>query len=300
MQLIRPLAISQANLTSNIPIDDGTEYSAALTYALGDRVINTTGTDPTFHVYESLIDANHGNDFLDPSFWLDLGTINRLAMFDQVVGTLTTNDSGLIDVTITSSTVSNGIAFFNLAGATDIQITVSNSSGTLYDETVDLRSTFGITDWYSWFTQEVEFATDKALTNLPPYSGVTVRVQITGGDTVSCGTMVLGKLRDLGSGPEYGARGGIIDYSRKETDTFGNTTLVERPFAKRWTFTTLVPAGDVDGIFNVLSTYRATPVAWIGSEDYSSTLIFGWARDWNEEITYPSYSLLSLEIEGLI
>jgi hypothetical protein len=139
------------------------------------------------------------------------------------------------------------------------------------------------------------------LANLPPLSGTTTRVQIssTSGE-VSCGTMVLGKLRSLGSGPEYGARGGIIDYSRKEVDQFGNTTLVERAFAKRWNFTMLVPAGDVDGVFNILSSLRATPVAWIGDESYASTLIFGWARDWNEEIAYPNHSLLSLEVEGLV
>jgi hypothetical protein len=299
MQLIRPISITQANLTSNIAIDDAPEYNVAVTYALGDKVIDTTSVDATYHVYESLIAANLGHALTDQSIWLDLGSINRLAMFDQVVGT-TTDAASLIDVSIDATTVANGLALFNL-NAAQVEVTVTNASGTLYDETFSLRSTFGITDWYSWFTQEVQFATDFALTNLPPYSGTTIRVQISNAtEEVSCGTMVLGKLRDLGSGPEYGARGGIIDYSRKEADQFGNLTLVERAFAKRWNFTMLVPAGDVDGIFNVLSSYRATPVAWIGSESYASTLIFGWARDWNEEISYPSFSLLSLEVEGLV
>jgi hypothetical protein len=61
----------------------------------------------------------------------------------------------------------------------------------------------------------------------------------------------------------------------------------------------MVPNGDMAAVFRVLSEIRATPVAWIGSEDFSPTLIFGWARDWSEEIRYPTQSLLSLEIEGL-
>jgi hypothetical protein len=48
--------------------------------------------------------------------------------------------------------------------------------------------------------------------------------------------MVLGQLRDLGSTP-LGAKGGITDYSKKSTDDFGNLSLVERGFAKRWSFT---------------------------------------------------------------
>jgi hypothetical protein len=217
-------------------------------------------------------------------------------MFDQVVGTSTQGTS--IDVTVATPSVCNGIAFFNLS-AQQIQVTVSDDSGTLYDETVSLRSTFGISDWYTWFTQEVEYATEIALTDLPPNSETNVRVQITGSGTVSCGTMILGKQRSLGTGPFYGAKGGIIDYSRKVTDDFGNTSLVERSYAKRWSFQTMVAAGDVDAVFRVLAQYRATPVAWIGSDQYGSTLIYGWARDWAPEIRYPTQSLLSLEIEGL-
>jgi hypothetical protein len=297
MQMIRPITIDQTNLTSNVALDDGGEYSATVTYALGDVVIDTASADPTYHAFESLADSNLGNALTDSANWLDLGAVNRLAMFDQVVGTVTSNASS-IDVTVAATSACTGLALFNLT-ASSVQVTVSNGSGTLYDETVSLRSTFGIIDWYTWFTQEAEFDTDLVLTDLPPNLGTNIRVQITGSGTVECGTMVLGKLRSLGTGPFYGARGGIIDYSRKTTDDFGNTSLVERAFAKRWSFQTMVPNGDMAAVFRVLSEIRATPVAWIGSEDFSPTLIFGWARDWSEEIRYPTQSLLSLEIEGL-
>lgn len=294
MQLIRPITIDQSNLASNVAIDDGAEYSAAASYALGTVVVDTAST---YHAFESLIAANLGNPLDDAASWLDLGAINRLAMFDQVVGTVTAKASS-IDVTVAATTVANGLALFNLQ-ASQVQVTVSNAGGTLYDETISLRSTFGIADWYSWFTQEVEFDTELALTDLPPNSGTSVRVQITGTGTIECGTLVLGKLRSLGAGPFYGARGGITDYSRKTTDDFGNTTLVERPFAKRWSFQSMVANGDMAGVFRTLADLRATPVVWIGSEEFSPTLIYGWARDWAEEIKYPTNTLLSLELEGL-
>ncbi len=297
MQLIRPILIDQTNLTSNVLIDDGGEYSAAASYSLGTVVVDTASADPAYHAFESLADANMGNALTDASFWLDLGSINRLRMFDQIVGTVTSRAS-TIDVTVAATTVANGIAFFNLT-ASSVQVTVTNGSGTLYDETVSLRSTFGIVDWYTWFTQEVAFDTELALTDLPPNSGTSTRVQITGSGTVECGTMVLGKLRSLGTGPFYGAKGGITDYSRKTTDDFGNTTLVERAFAKRWSFNTMIPNGDVAGVFGILADVRATPVAWIGSELFSPTLIYGWPRDWGLTIQYPTQSLVSLELESL-
>lgn len=297
MQMVRPLTIDTTNLASNVAYDDGAEYSAAATYALGTVVIDTASASPTYHAFESLAAGNVGHALTDTAYWLDLGAVNRLRMFDQVNGTLTTRATP-IDVTIAATTVANGLALFNL-DAEEVHVTVTNGSGTLYDETVSLRSTFGISDWYTWFTQEVAFKSDLVLTDLPPNSGTSVRVQITGTGDVSCGTMVLGKLRDLGSGPSYGARGGIIDYSRKVTDDFGNTSLTERGFAKRHTFRSLVAAGDVDGVFDVLAQYRATPVVWIGAEAYRMTSIYGWARDWGIEIAYPSHSILALEIEGL-
>jgi hypothetical protein len=297
MQLIRPITIDNSNLTSNVALDDGAEYSAGAIYALGTVVIDTASADPTFHAFESLIDANTGNALTDSASWLDLGSVNRLAMFDQIVGTVTAKASS-IDVTVAATTVCNGLALFNLT-AQQVVVTVTNASGTLYSETVSLRSTFGITDWYTWFTQEVEYATELALTDLPPNSGTNVNVVITGTGTVECGTMVLGKLRSLGTGPFYGARGGIIDYSRKTTDDFGNVSLTERAFAKRWQFQSMVPSGDVDAVFNLLASVRAIPTVWVGTTDYGSTLIYGWARDWAEEIKYPTNSLLSLDIEGL-
>lgn len=296
--MIRPLSITNANLRSNVPLDDGAEYSASATYALGDVVIDSASSDPTFHAYESLVASNIGYALTDSSKWLDLGAVNRLRMFDQVNGTVTERATS-IDVTVTATTVCNGLALFNL-DAHSVQVTVSNESGTIYDETYSLRSTFGITDWYAWFTQEVSYKTNLVLTDLPPNSGTSVRVQITkSSGTVECGTMVLGKRRDLGVGPFYGARGGITDYSRKTTDDFGNVSLTERAYSKRHTFRCQVANGDVDGVFDLLAQYRATPVVWVGSTDFNMTSIYGWARDWGIEIAYVNHSILALEIEGL-
>jgi hypothetical protein len=298
VKIIRPLTIDATNLTSNIGEDDGPEYSAAATYALGAVVINAAGTSPTHHAYESLAAGNVGHALDDPAWWLDRGATNKFRMFDLVNGTLTIGAGGTIDVTIDTTTRADGLALFGL-DALAVHVVVTSAAGIIYDQTYSLAADAGINSWYEWLTQEKEFQTDLVLTDLPANIGNDIQVVITGTGAVSCGTMVLGQLRDLGSTP-LGAKGGINDFSKKDTDDFGNVHLVERAYNKRWSFEPLVEKHQVDPLFRILAQYRATPIVWIGAEEYSSTIIFGWARSWNVAIAYPTQSLLSLEIEGLI
>lgn len=294
MKMIRPVTVTDAVLTSNVPETDGPAYSIAATYALGTVVI-----DPILHLkYESLVANNLGNLLSNPAKWLALGATNRWRMFDKAGGTLTTQASP-IDVTIMAPARIDGLALFGL-DAQQVQVTITSVDyGVLYDRTTILRSESGITNWFSYFSEEVVFSTDLVLTDLPLTSNVAIRVQVTKPvGSVSVGTMVVGQLRDLGASL-YGVKAGIADYSRKTTDDFGNTSLVERDYAKRSTFTVALPAGQSDALFALLSKYRATPVVWVGTDIYALSWIYGWARDWSVGLTQPSHSYLSIEIEGL-
>lgn len=482
MRLVRPYTITPGNLTSNVALDDAPEYSASATYAVGDVVMSTTGAAPTYRKYESLAAGNVGNALDDASKWLDLGPVNRWAMFDTKNGTATTSTSNisvsvaidgrvdglalfgldaervyaqltytgnqhsnlltysedfsnsvwgiinaslanttlspdgtsygvfinegtstaphylkrsvtlsadnaytlsvyakagtasvvqlhldhvagvddwanfdLINGTVSAGTISAAIenvgngwyrcsvsgvcgtsspADFNLficdsptspripryAGTSrqlalwGIQLeqsavstsyiktttaAVTTTSHTPWRSLVNLQSDSGVTSWYSYFTEAIAYNTEAVLAEIPLYANPTISVKISAADgVVSCGTMVVGQSRELG-GAVYGAKGGIQDYSRKETDDFGNYTLVERSYAKRNTFRVVCENNNVDAIFNLLAEVRATPVVWLGTDDYALTWSYGWARDWAVEIAYPTKSFLTIEIEGL-
>lgn len=297
MRMIRPYSVTAANLTSNVAIT-GTEYAAGATYALGDTVINTTGANPTYHEYESLIAGNTGRALDDAAAWLDLGAINRFRMFDQVNGTLTTNATS-IDVTIAVTGRADGLALLGLDAETVQVVVTAGAYGTVYNQTYSLIDNDGITSWFDYFSEDVVYSADLVLTDLPLYTNPSIQVIITKpGGTVSCGTMVLGQSIDLGASV-YGAQAGIIDYSRKETDDFGNTSLVERSYAKRSRFKLVAPNPRVDAIFRTLAQYRATPAVWVGIESQSATWAYGWARDWYVEFSMMEQSHISLEVEGL-
>lgn len=298
MRMIRGKTVDDTVLTSsNIVEDDYAEYSAGTTYATGDRVIDTTA----HRIYESAVDGNLGNALSDETKWINVGPTNKWAMFDAKSGTAT-SDPALIDVTMNPPGRVDSLALLNLVNAVSARVVVStDADGTLFDETVSLVSTDGITDWYSWTFEEVQYRTNLYVPDLPLYSNPTIRVVITGSGTadVQCGTLSAGQEKDLGDTLFDGATVGIDDYSRKEADGFGGFNLNERPYSKTASFQSRLNKGAVDGVASVLAAYRATPAVFLGSEEYGSTLIFGFVQTWSIAIDTPLTSLLTIQIQGL-
>jgi hypothetical protein len=265
----------------------------------GGAAINTSGTQSGTHT--ATANPNLNKAITDPAFWLDIGPSNRWAMFDSYNGTATT-DASLIDVTMNLTGRADSLALLALESAISARVIVSTiADGTLYDMTYTLTSTDGIADWYSWFFEEIDRKTNLLLTDLPIYNNPTVRVVLTGTgtSTLECGNLVVGQSKDLGRTLHDGAQVGIIDYSRKEADDFGNYTIVQRAFSKRGSFQMRISKAQSDGIHQVLSDFRATPAVYAATSEYDSTLIFGFFREFNIAIDYPTENLVSIEIEGL-
>lgn len=215
-------------------------------------------------------------------------------------------DGILVGETFTADTVS-GVLLWGAQFETGSVVTsyiattttsASSSVSTVFQGSFNLQSDSGITSWYDYFSEEIIFATDLVLTDLPLYTSPIVSVSINKSGTASCGNMIVGQGRDLGN-VVYGARVGITDYSRKTVDDFGNYTLVERNFAKRASFKMVVPNTGIDQMQTLLAEYRASPVMWIGTDDYASTWLFGFYKDFAIEIAFVEQSIITLEIEGL-
>lgn len=126
-----------------------------------------------------------------------------------------------------------------------------------------------------------------------------INFTLTGGASLALGVLMIGRQRTFGTGIQFGARIGIQDYSRKETNDFGDTVLVQRAFARRANFDIQVARAEVDSFQNFLSDVRATPCLWIGSTIYESTTVFGFYKNFDILISYPEHADCSLELEGL-
>lgn len=295
MRLLRPVTITDAMLVSSTaPETDHAAWSAATTYALGNRVIKAS----THRIYESVQGSNLNHDpetDTTSTWWLDVGPTNRWAMFDQAVGSQTSQATPL--TVVLEPGIVAGLALLDVE-ASAATVTMTSGAVAVYSATVDMIDGTELVDWYGYFFDAIEPRDTLVLTDLPAYDDGQITVTLTAAATARCGTLAVGPLLEIGN-INYGAGIGIIDYSRKETDAFGVTTLLERSYARRAEVEVVVEAGRVNYVARALAAVRAIPCVWIGDTAYTCLIVYGFPRDWGININYPAYSLGRLTIEGL-
>lgn len=298
MRFIRPIEVTPAKLTSsNVPETDHPIWSATATYGIGDKVI----LDHRSYEAVAAVPAGvkPGAEVVTkdtPAKWLDIGATNRWKMFDEIVGTLTTNP-GTVSVTIQPGSVVNSLALINVQGEsvnvvmTDpIEGVVATRTYTLIDGAVD--------NWYDWFFEEIEFRTNLVVLDLPAYGTASLTVTVTSSGIAGIGALVVGKTADIGTAL-YGTGVGIDDYSIKERDGFGGWIVTEKPFSDTAKFPVAIETDRVAKIKRMLAEVRAKPVVWVGEESYEATILYGFFTSFDLVYSGPDVSDCQLEIEAL-
>lgn len=297
MKVIKPVTITPAMLISSNAVEPYATWNVATSYSK-DAIVDY-GT----HFYISLTNTNVGNNpETSTTNWALVGPDNTHAMFDGQISTETTSTSPLI-VTIAPGIV-NSIALLGLTGqSVSVVMRDGGASPPVYSKTISLEGSI-ILDWYMYFFEPFEQLSEVVLTDLPPYSNGQITMTLTSGGSVAIGEMLVGTVYALGEmALEHGATIGIIDYSKKDTDpNTGLTTFVQRAFSKRMSGQFLIENGSISGVQKVLSSIRAVPSVFIGSEDtdYSALIVYGFYRDFSIDIAYPTHSFCRIEVEGLI
>jgi hypothetical protein len=270
-------------------------YSTTQTFAKGDRIINPT----THRTLESVQAANTNKPLTDVAWWIDIGPTNRWAMFDDAVGTLA-GETGEITVVLAPGSV-DGLAIIDTTAET-VRVVVTNGLATVYDVTKSTNvGGSSINSWFKWFFEPIGKKTVLTFLDLPSYPNCVVTVTITGANPageIKVGSLIVGRQFDLGS-TEVGGNVGITDFSRKVTDDFGVTTVVERAWSKRMTLRAMVATEDVDGIVRELAKVRAKPTLFIGEEGFDSLSILGFYKDFDVDLALANISYVSLTVEGL-
>ena len=268
LRLLDPFVVGDAALiASSAAENDHPEWSPATTYPLGARVVRATA----HRIYESAAAANVGNDpAAATGKWVDIGPTNRWAMFDQALGSVT-SAAGSITVTISAGKV-DAVALLDVVAAT-VRVQAPG-----YDRTLSAS------------TGTATFL------DLPGGSG-QVTVTITGAGEVEAGTLLIGRLVALGV-TEAAPTAGITDFSRKEVDDFGETTVVQRAWARRMTARAMIATDALDVVANRIAAARARPALWIADSDLESLRVYGFFKDFSIEVG-EAVSKLSLTIEGL-
>ena len=170
-------------------------------------------------------------------------------------------------------------------------------------ETIDLLNLTRV-DYYYYFFSDYEWH-KKYMWTYPNWSNSYLYAKIVKKSTTDakCGMMAVGKLNSLGvtlAEPSLG----IIDYSKKTTDSLGRTYLSQGVYADRSELDFWLPTSNIDGVMSKLVDLRATPAVYsvdnAGEElNYKSLLIYGFYQDFEIVISGPKVSKCKITIEGL-
>lgn len=301
MQIVRPIAITDANLTSiDLTEDDEPPYDSGTTYALGDRVISVA----THRIYESLQGSNIGHPVpvspaTETDWWINVGATNIWKMFDGGVATQTVAIDGF-EVVLTPGRI-DSLALLNLEAST-YQAVLTSGVDVVYDSGVVSVEATQVGDWYEYFYEPIVNISDIVLTNIPQYADGVLTVTIAApGSVAKLGMLIVGTFRDIGV-LQVRPRVSIKDYSVKTTDQWGNVTVTQGDFSKRMSAEVAVTNVLIDEMVRLLTAYRAVPVVWVGTTEYTSTIIFGFFAAFEfviEHVSEPPMSLYSLSVEGL-
>ena len=297
--VIIPKTIDDSNfITSTLPETDYAAWSSATTYGIGDRVILTTG----YHkIYESVVGSNlNHNPGTASTHWVEVSPTNRWAAFDTSGGTFSYSSGANIVFSFTADRATS-IALVELT-ARSVRIQASAPGyPNYYDQTYNLGDRAVINNWYDYFTADSFLATELIVTDIPAIPSTTFTITIeNNGNPLQVGNFIVGTNIELGN-TKYGAKIGIIDYSKKDVNEFGKATIIKRTFSKKMDVTLDVDNGVIDSVAARLNYLRATPCLWVGANGaFESLTVYGFYRDYSVEIAYPTHSICSLQIEGLV
>ena len=303
--IITPTKLTDAMLVSSTVPESDFAVWAFGTFAVGTKRIMTTGIHK---IYECLVAHTSTDATGAPNLnltgatpkWLDLGPTNRWNMFDDKIGTITRQESPLT-VVLHPGPI-GGLALLELEGF-EATVTVKDLTGDteVYNRVISLDGTV-ITSFFDWFFEEFQQRTDITLTDLPSQffsSELTVSITSPAG-SVSCGVCHVGKVSQLGT-TQRGATIGIISYSVKQVDAFGNLTILKRGNSKRASLQLLINKSQYNRVYRLLASMDSVLCIYSATseEGYEPLIVYGVWRDFNIDVTYPFDFITSLEIEGL-
>lgn len=271
-------------------------WSSGATYAVGDRAILTS----THKTYESIQAGNTNHDPVadllleTPLWWKLVGPTARWAMFDGLAGAQSSRATS-IEVVVAPGKI-DSLAFINLDAAS-IEVVMTSSAVEVYSRTLDLVLD-NVFDWYEYFFEPIIRKTDVVLDDIPVYGDGVLTITISSGGSAYCGEAVFGMRREIGD-LLWAPKLGIVDYSRKEVDEYGNAAILQRRYAKLLDCNLYIKNEMADEVHRLLTSLRATPVVWHGHEQFSSTTVFGFYRDFDVVIESHGGSKCNLTIEGM-
>lgn len=234
---------------------------------------------------------------LDIYKWVNFGFMNSRRFMDNQVSTISTNKNDTQIVIKTEKEIDT-IALFKLDGAF---VEIYDKNGKLLTEKINLTYK-NSRSWWQYFFGEWTYKHDAIIKLDKPYKGeITIKIY-KGKFGANLGHLVLGNRFFIGVSI-YGAKIGIVDYSKITSDEFGNKNFSKGKNAKFTDILVVVGSERVDTVREELEKLAGRVALFIGDEreyGYQSLMIFGYYKDFSILLDNYKTSECQISIEGVI
>lgn len=296
MKVIKSITTTDDILTfSNIDEDEYPMWVSGQAYVTSNRVIYK------HKIYEAIVNVTSTTPpDLDQAKWLVIDDTNRYRMFNNVVSDKSSRMGG-IHFTLTPNQVVTGLSLIGVS-ATFVRVVVTDPVlGVIFDETKTLMDISNIVSYFDYFYEPLSSSqTSVAFLNLPTAPTGYIDVYIdSGANEVEVAEVIYGKYTLVGK-TNYGTAIGIKSFSRKETDEFGNVTVVKRRNSKYCDYDVDIENIRLSAVQKFFSDIDSVPCLFVGNEELEETIVYGFYSDFKATISYPQISKCTLKVEGLV
>ncbi len=234
--------------------------------------------------------------------WVNIRPTNYYAMLDSKTATQTTKSEEL-----NFKLHNRGYDTLSLMNveANEIKIELlAPDDQVLFQKEESLRDEKEIIDFYTYCYSPILRKETFYTGDIPIIMGTTLSVSLSSksGD-VKCGRLVFGDSFFVGcTNAEFSL--GIESYSKKETDVFGNTSLVHRGARLNDSYSVSISSSSLPMLRRKFVSWDAKELLFIGDESPNSKLEnllnFGYYEDVSFEYEGGDISTLNISIKGLI
>lgn len=236
--------------------------------------------------------------------WVNIRPTNYYAMLDEKTLTQTSvRDKIIVEL--------NDLAYDTLSlmelNANNVKIElidIQDNSNILYSSEKSLRDESEVIDFYTYCYAPIKIISTFYTGDIPIYRGAKLRVTIENqGNFAKCGRLIFGDSFFIGC-TNIDISLGFESYSKKETDIFGNTTLLHRDMAVRDTYSITISSENIPMLRRKFRGWDAKSLLFIADENQKSRLEnllnFGYFEDVSFKYDGSDISTLNLTIRGIL
>jgi len=304
MKLIAPIAITDSVLVAS-SLSESDSGDAPL-WSPGAKTKGQRVRRPDHRVYECVTPHTAADVTMDypennlagtSAKWILVRPTNLYAAFDSVMSTASVGDGEVLSWTLLPVARVDSVVLFGVRAAS-VRVRVTVGGLVKYDKTQNLRLR-NCRSWSEWFTKPRSFRRDVSFTDLPMYRNAVIEIIVTWqGRQPEVGEVQLGRFDYLGQ-VQWEPSVRTVDYSKVETDVWGNTRFTPRRAVRVVEFDLFIANESVDEVLRLLTLAKSAPRAWLGTPLFGLLNLFGFVQDFQIVIRGPEGSFLNLQIQEL-